>query len=72
MNVSWAMAFLGGILIGSASLSLLYFNGRVFGVSGILGGALTPKNGDITWRVAIICGILTGGVMLKLFSSVGL
>lgn len=67
MNVFWAMAFLGGMLIGSASLLLLFFNGRVFGVSGILGGALTARAGDVSWRIAVIFGILTGGFVLKIF-----
>jgi uncharacterized membrane protein YedE/YeeE len=52
----WA-SFTGGILIGLATALLLLANGRVAGISGILGGLLRPARGDIAWRVAFVLGL---------------
>ena len=54
----------GGFLLGLAALSLLFFNGRVAGVSGILGGFLSFKKHDTLWRFAFLAGLVTGGVLL--------
>ncbi|MHC8597447.1 YeeE/YedE family protein [Arenicellales bacterium IMCC55707] len=54
----------GGFLLGLAALSLLFFNGRVAGVSGILGGFLSFKNRDTLWRFAFLAGLVMGGVLL--------
>ncbi|KMQ74486.1 YeeE/YedE family protein [Marinobacter subterrani] len=48
----------GGILIGLAAASFLLLNGRIAGISGILGGLLTPARGDIAWRVAFLAGLI--------------
>lgn len=52
---------LGGALIGLAAASMLAFNGRIAGISGITGGILRPLSGDIAWRVAFLLGLLAGG-----------
>jgi uncharacterized membrane protein YedE/YeeE len=52
----WA-SLAGGILIGLATALLLLANGRVAGISGILGGLLRPSRGDIAWRVTFILGL---------------
>ena len=54
----------GGFLLGLAALSLLFFNGRVAGVSGILGGFLSFKKRDTLWRFAFLAGLVAGGVLL--------
>ncbi len=51
----------GGILIGLAALLLLALNGRIAGISGIVGGLLTTTSGDRPWRVAFVGGLLVGG-----------
>jgi uncharacterized membrane protein YedE/YeeE len=51
----------GGLLIGAAAVLLLYLNGRITGISGILNGALARQPGDTAWRVAFIVGMLGGG-----------
>ena len=48
----------GGLLIGVAAAMFLLLNGRIMGISGILGGWLRPVAGDIGWRVAFILGLL--------------
>jgi len=51
----------GGLLIGAAAVLLLYLNGRIAGISGILNGVLAHQAGDTAWRVAFIVGMLVGG-----------
>jgi uncharacterized membrane protein YedE/YeeE len=62
MNIDWLhftpwASLAGGILIGLATALLLLANGRVAGISGILGGLLRPSRGDIAWRVTFILGL---------------
>ena len=56
-------ALAGGLLIGAAATLLLWLNGRIAGVSGILGRALSPQQGDVGWRVAFIAGLVAGGAL---------
>jgi uncharacterized membrane protein YedE/YeeE len=63
MNIDWAhftpfVSLTGGIILGLASAIFILVNGRILGISGILGGLLPPKAGDTTWRVAFILGML--------------
>ena len=50
-------ALAGGALIGVAAAMLLLLNGRIAGISGILGGLLKPVRGDVAWRVAFVAGL---------------
>ena len=50
-------AFAGGVLIGLAALLLALFNGRVAGISGILGGGLRAPLDDLGWRLAFLAGL---------------
>jgi uncharacterized protein len=47
----------GGLLLGAASALFILINGRILGISGILGGLLSPRSGDITWRLAFLLGM---------------
>jgi uncharacterized membrane protein YedE/YeeE len=47
----------GGLMIGLAAALLLLANGRVAGISGIVGGLLRPARGDIAWRLAFLGGL---------------
>jgi len=51
-------SFGGGLLIGLGAALLLLANGRVAGVSGIVGGLLRPARGDVGWRFAFVLGLL--------------
>lgn len=51
-------ALAGGALIGLAAALLLWLNGRIAGISGIVGGVLRPVAGDTAWRVAFVLGLL--------------
>ena len=48
----------GGLLIGLAALWLLHTNGRIAGISGIVGDLLRPAPQDRGWRIAFILGML--------------
>lgn len=51
-------ALAGGLVIGIAASLFVLLNGRIAGISGILGGLLTPARGDVGWRVAFLAGMI--------------
>ena len=53
---------LGGVLIGIATALLLLANGRIAGISGIVGGLLAPKSGETGWRLTFIIGLWIGAI----------
>lgn len=62
MNIDWNAftpwhAAAGGVAIGLAAAISVLFNGRIAGVSGIVGGLLRPERGDIGWRIAFVAGL---------------
>ena len=65
-NIDWANftllnSFIGGILIGIAAIIIFLTNGRIMGISGILGNLITLKETDqIYWRIAFLLGVLIG------------
>ena len=60
----------GGVLIGVAVALLLVLNGRIAGISGILGGLLAPRKGDTAWRVAFVAGLAGAPLVYALFAVV--
>lgn len=63
MSIDWNhftpfTALAGGVLIGLAAALFALLNGRIAGISGVLGGLLRPARGDITWRVAFVLGLV--------------
>lgn len=57
----------GGLLIGVSAVLLLAFNGRIAGISGILGGlVLDGKTGDRVWRWLFLLGLLAGAALAGL------
>ena len=62
MTIDWIhftpwLSLAGGILLGLASAAFILVNGRILGISGILGGLLVPRLGDIGWRIAFLLGM---------------
>ena len=53
----WA-ALAGGVMLGLASALFVLLNGRILGISGIVGGLLRPRAGDMGWRLAFVLGML--------------
>lgn len=54
----------GGALIGTSATVMLALSGRVAGISGIVGGLLKPRGGDIAWRAAFLGGLILAGFAL--------
>jgi uncharacterized membrane protein YedE/YeeE len=58
------LSTVGGVLIGVAAIALLYFNGRIAGISGIMRGVLRPRAGDTLWRAVFLLGLLTAALVI--------
>jgi uncharacterized protein len=67
----WA-SMAGGLLLGLASALFILLNGRILGISGIVGGLLKPKAGDTTWRLAFLLGMATAPLAAYLLLPPGL
>jgi hypothetical protein len=59
----------GGVLIGLAAALFVLLNGRIAGISGVLGGLLKPTRGDIAWRAAFVGGIVVAPLVWLLFAA---
>jgi uncharacterized membrane protein YedE/YeeE len=81
MTIDWGSftlwpALAGGLMIGMAAASLALLNGRLAGVSGILGGLLVPRGllvpgkGDTAWRVAFLAGLVAAPAVYALVATV--
>ncbi|WP_323127234.1 YeeE/YedE family protein [Marinobacter sp. JSM 1782161] len=62
-------ALVGGVMIGLAAVLLMAMNGRIAGISGILGGLLQPRRGEVAWRAAFIAGLLAAPVLWLLVAG---
>ena len=74
MTIDWIAftpwtALAGGLLIGLAAAMFILLNGRIAGISGIVGGLLTAKQGDNLWRVLFIVGMLLAPILWLGFSQ---
>jgi uncharacterized membrane protein YedE/YeeE len=61
----YLMAAAGGALIGTASIVLLWLNGRIAGVSGIINGAFSKQWSEAGWRIAFVVGLIAGGLLYQ-------
>lgn len=73
MTIDWThftpwTALAGGVLLGIASAAFILINGRVLGISGILGGLLPPRRGDAGWRMFFLLGLVVAPFTLSLFA----
>jgi len=73
MTVDWTHftpwpALAGGLLIGLAAAAFVLVNGRIAGISGIVGGLLRPVQGDVAWRVAFVGGLVAAPLAYALFA----
>lgn len=64
----WA-SLAGGVIIGIAAALFVLLNGRIAGISGVLGGLLRPARGDIAWRVAFVAGLVGAPLLYALFTA---
>lgn len=74
MTIDWQSftpysAMAGGVLLGAAAAMLLLFNGRIAGISGIIGGLFKLVAGDAGWRIAFIVGLTGAPSAYALFAK---
>lgn len=62
-------ALTGGGLIGIAAAMFVLLNGRIAGISGVVGGLLRPTRGDIAWRAAFVLGLVAAPVFYLLVAA---
>ena len=75
MSIDWnaftpGSALAGGVLIGVAAAMFALLNGRIAGISGIVGGLLERAKGDVAWRVAFVLGLVGAPMVYMLFAAV--
>jgi uncharacterized membrane protein YedE/YeeE len=58
----------GGLMIGLAAVLLLLFNGRIAGISGIVGGLMRPSSNDVAWRIVFIAGMVLAPLVYSLIA----
>ncbi len=73
MNIDWAAftpgpSLAGGAIIGIAVAMFALLNGRIAGISGVVGGLLRPSLPDAAWRVAFVLGLVAAPALYALFA----
>ena len=74
MTIDWqaftpGSALAGGALIGLAAALFIHANGRIAGISGIVGGLLRPTPGDRGWRLAFVLGMVAAPLLWGLAAT---
>jgi len=73
MTIAWEnftpwSSLAGGLLIGVAVTMFALLNGRIAGISGVLGGLFRPASGDIGWRLAFLGGLVGAPLVYQLLA----
>lgn len=74
MSIDWASftpqsAAIGGVIIGIAAAMLAFLNGRIAGISGIVGGLFRPAAGDVAWRLAFVAGLIAAPLLYAIVAA---
>jgi uncharacterized membrane protein YedE/YeeE len=74
MTIDWThftpwSSLAGGVLIGLAAAMLVLLNGRIAGISGIVGGLVAARRGDTAWRVAFVLGLFAAPLVMLLYAT---
>ena len=74
MSIDWnhftpLAALAGGVLIGIAAAMFVLLNGRIAGISGVLGGLFRPSRGDLAWRLAFLLGLVGAPAIYALVAA---
>src|SRR5665213_3396417 len=74
MMINWEQftplsSLAGGAVIGLAVAALILLNGRIAGISGIVGGLFKMQKGDMAWRIAFVTGLIAAPLIWQLFMS---
>lgn len=75
MHIDWNAftpyaSLAGGVLIGVSAAMFVLLNGRIAGISGILGGLLRPVKGDVSWRLAFVLGLIASPLIYAVITVV--
>ena len=76
MTIDWIhftpwTSLAGGLMLGLASAMFILMNGRILGISGILGGLLRIRKGEVGWRLACLLGLAAAPILLSLVLPAG-
>jgi len=63
------LSLAGGLIIGAAAAVFVLFNGRIAGISGIVGGLLSLPRNDIGWRLAFVAGLVGAPVIAAMLGK---
>jgi uncharacterized membrane protein YedE/YeeE len=74
MSIDWGSftpgsAAIGGVIIGIAAAMLVFMNGRIAGISGIVGGLFRPAPGDVAWRLAFVAGLIAAPLLYAIVAG---
>ncbi len=74
MTIDWNSftpwtALAGGLMLGLASALFILINGRILGISGIVGGLLRPRAGDTSWRLLFVLGLFAAPLLYGLVTN---
>ena len=74
MQLDWAnftpwTSLAGGLLIGAGVALFALLNGRIAGISGIVGGLLRPSKGETAWRIVFLAGLVGAPLVWRLFAA---
>ena len=74
MQLDWAnftpwTSLAGGLLIGAGIALFALLNGRIAGISGIVGGLLRPSKGETAWRIVFLAGLIGAPLVWRLFAA---
>ena len=77
LTIAWTeftpwSALAGGVLIGMAAAMFVLLNGRIAGISGVIGGLFKPVTGDVAWRAAFVIGLVGAPLIYRLFAALPL
>jgi uncharacterized membrane protein YedE/YeeE len=65
---SFTTPLIGGFLIGASAVAMLYFLGRMAGISGIVWGAVSRQT-DSSWRWLFVAGLLIGPLLFHTLTN---
>ncbi len=74
MTIDWNSftpwtALAGGLMLGLASALFILINGRILGISDIVGGLLRPRAGDTSWRLSFVLGLFAAPLLYGLVTD---
>lgn len=69
LTIPWTSLF-GGMLLGLSAALLMLFSGKIAGISGIIGGLLSPKKHESSWRAAFITGMVLSVIIITPFGFI--